>query len=356
MIPKILHITHSDPMTTDFQVKRWTNESINCFMVDNYPTIPLSHAIYYILYYYGGIYMGQPYKIKKSLDVFLKYPFICVMNELTDRIDNDILGCVKNNPIICIWATSTQKERLTLALTHTKIINPVYFNYQISLIGCQRLGIDSEYYFTTPIHSARRVVRNVALSFYRNNEKPLNLTCSSLRIISENASLPKKNLIVVAHPDDEILWFGEFLINHTRDTKVLCITNASSSERSSEFLKVMKEVKCEYEMWDFQDRDVLNIYSIDLQNQLAIAITNYANVYTHSLSGEYGHPQHILLYHCLYQIPNINLFITNLYNLTGRISQRKYELLDMYKKQKVTKFYYLSKCEDYIQIKSNSSN
>lgn len=100
------------------------------------------------------------------------------------------------------------------------------------------------------------------------------------------------NLLVIAHPDDETLFFSSIL---SRDTKVICVTDANAdgrgAEREKEFQKAIQEYQAKAEMWDFQD-----IYDqrLDLNRLEAKLKTlgEFDKIYTHGPIGEYGHPHH----------------------------------------------------------------
>ena len=57
------------------------------------------------------------------------------------------------------------------------------------------------------------------------------------------------NLMFVAHPDDEILFFSKQLLNK-KDLLVICMTNGDNKVRSQEFRKLMKEIDIEYQIWN----------------------------------------------------------------------------------------------------------
>ena len=51
------------------------------------------------------------------------------------------------------------------------------------------------------------------------------------------------NLLIVAHPDDEVIFTGSLLLLHNYIDKVICVTNGKDEIRKSEFQRVMKRVK-----------------------------------------------------------------------------------------------------------------
>ena len=115
----------------------------------------------------------------------------------------------------------------------------------------------------------------------------------------------------------------------------------------------MNKLKCNYIMWDFKD---CKSYSdcIELKNKLNKTINKYDNIYTHSLSGETCHPQHILIYKYFFEYNQKNIFVSNLNIFKSKMSSKKYELLKMYRSQIFSSIIFhltLSSQEDYLQIK-----
>lgn len=106
-----------------------------------------------------------------------------------------------------------------------------------------------------------------------------------------------KKLMIVAHPDDDIIWGGSHLIDD--DYLVVCITCGTNQTRVEEFKKVMAETNDDYIMLDYPDRtngkrDNWNSVYDSITNSLD-TIINYKDwdtIVTHNPDGEYGHIQH----------------------------------------------------------------
>lgn len=107
-----------------------------------------------------------------------------------------------------------------------------------------------------------------------------------------------KNLIVVAHPDDETLFFaGLVLQKRERAWDIVCVTDANGDGRGEERFKEFKAACQELGAGclgflgypDIFDKrlDVLAIKQ-DLFDKLG----DYDCIYTHGPTGEYGHPHH----------------------------------------------------------------
>ncbi len=104
-------------------------------------------------------------------------------------------------------------------------------------------------------------------------------------------------LMIVAHPDDEILWGGKALIED--DYLVVCITCGTVKSRVYEFVNVMHETNDKYIMLGYPDktngeRDNWESVYDDIEKDL-IAITKLKDwelIVVHNPDGEYGHQHH----------------------------------------------------------------
>lgn len=104
-------------------------------------------------------------------------------------------------------------------------------------------------------------------------------------------------LMIVAHPDDDIIWGGSHLIDD--NYLVICVTCGVDLKRVEEFKNVMSKTNDDYIMLGYPDktngkRDDWNSVYDSVTNSLK-TIINYKDwelVVTHNPDGEYGHIQH----------------------------------------------------------------
>lgn len=113
-------------------------------------------------------------------------------------------------------------------------------------------------------------------------------------IFFENIKNPK-NLMIVAHPDDEVIFGGHDLF--CSDFLVIYCTN--DYKRVNMIKNLAKDKK--FNALIFSHIDSLNkniLFSAKLYDELKFIIqeNNYETVITHNENGEYGHIQHILVH------------------------------------------------------------
>jgi hypothetical protein len=103
-----------------------------------------------------------------------------------------------------------------------------------------------------------------------------------------------KKLMIVAHPDDELIFGGAELIKYGSEYKVICLTNKSNEIRSKEFKMVMEKLNVgSWEMFDYED----TLYPTQQFNLEDILMSRqWEKIVTHNPIGEYGHPQHKLVF------------------------------------------------------------
>jgi hypothetical protein len=105
------------------------------------------------------------------------------------------------------------------------------------------------------------------------------------------------NLIIVAHPDDESIYFaGLILQNCDHPWHVICVTNGGadgkSIQRAQDFTNACKLLNVDkFEIWDFPDIYEQRLDISELTKKLKLLPTPH-QVFTHSILGEYGHPHH----------------------------------------------------------------
>jgi LmbE family N-acetylglucosaminyl deacetylase len=110
-------------------------------------------------------------------------------------------------------------------------------------------------------------------------------------------NVEKYRLLVVAHPDDETLFFSAAVLQQRElPWTVICVTDGNAdgqgSHRALQFKQACKKLKVSKSLhWDFPDIYEKRLDSQRLMEKLQ-ALPKPTEVYTHGATGEYGHPHH----------------------------------------------------------------
>lgn len=112
---------------------------------------------------------------------------------------------------------------------------------------------------------------------------------------------PQSVLVLVAHPDDEVIFFGGLilrLVAKGSSVLVVCVTSRFSppqmtSIRAAEFRRACWWMGARARLLGLLDSaDRLPIDELTAQLQIIASRYRFEAVYTHGIWGEYGHPHH----------------------------------------------------------------
>lgn len=169
-----------------------------------------------------------------------------------------------------------------------------------------------------------------------------------------------KNLMIVAHPDDESLWGGAHL--KTGDYFVVCLTNGHNKIRSKDFYKVLdftnnKGIILNYpdsqdgirEDWDYVTDGLLK----DLETLLKYK--NWDKIVTYGPDGVTGHVQHLLNYTLVKKAAlNTNTY-DNLYYF-GKYYKKNQVPKDLVKMSEDDLNFKIDVLNNYTSVKGNINN
>lgn len=167
-----------------------------------------------------------------------------------------------------------------------------------------------------------------------------------------NLSRDYDKVMIVAHPDDEMLWGGMSLINYKK-WKVVCVTNGNNKKRRNEFITIMNKLNHNYEIWSYEDC-FLNynlsqeIYK-DINNLLVDPKIKY--VVTHNVNGEYGHVHHKKIFQVVMNVSKKPVYVFNYSN--NKISENIERLKSYQDKKKICQIYKSQRKSINLFLKKN---
>lgn len=177
----------------------------------------------------------------------------------------------------------------------------------------------------------------------------------------------KHNLIVVAHPDDESIYFSGLIQQSPGiNWEIICVTDGNAdgnqANRLQDFHNACRELGVEnYSQWDFPDLFEKRINIQDLTLRLS-KIDTPEKIYTHGIIGEYGHPHHQDVSFAVHQAffdkskilsVSYNCYPDEIYTLTQKEFDTKMELLLKNYASELNRFANLvpgSFCEGFTEV------
>lgn len=182
---------------------------------------------------------------------------------------------------------------------------------------------------------------------------------------------PYNKLMIVAHPDDEMLWGGSHLIDE--DYLVVCVTCGVDELRVKEIERVLKETNDGLIMLGYPDktngeRDNWNTSRDGIKEDLKkiFELKDWDAIVTHNPFGEYGHIHHkmtseivtnnydnkekLVYFGVYYSKKKIGSVIEKMPTISDKNLDRKIEILKMYKTQSfiMTAFDHMFEHEDFV--------
>ncbi len=178
-------------------------------------------------------------------------------------------------------------------------------------------------------------------------------------------------VMVVAHPDDELLWGGSRLIED--DYLVVCVTCGVVQIRVNEFVQLMNETNDRYIMLGYPDktngeRDNWDGCRDDIAADLEriFALKDWDLIVTHNPDGEYGHQHHkmtnqlvtkvadndILYYFGKYHSKKtISPYLNEMATISDNALAKKKKLIGIYRSQSFiqTMFDHMYSYEDWVK-------
>ena len=106
-----------------------------------------------------------------------------------------------------------------------------------------------------------------------------------------------KTAVVVAHPDDEVLWAGGYISSHPGTDVLCCTIPVKDPERCLVFLDVCRQLGAR----GIVVADTPDVVGQDIGSLLTMQklVQSYELVLTHNAIGEYGHAHHIAVHNAV---------------------------------------------------------
>lgn len=104
-----------------------------------------------------------------------------------------------------------------------------------------------------------------------------------------------KNLVIVAHPDDETIWMGgKILQNPSHDWTIFSLCRSSDKDRAPKFRKVCAHLNAKSIITDLDDESDKPLKNSEIQKIILdnLKSNKFDAIYTHGANGEYGHMRH----------------------------------------------------------------
>ncbi len=163
--------------------------------------------------------------------------------------------------------------------------------------------------------------------------------------IKGNSDVKYDKLMIVAHPDDELIFGGAELLSK-KGWKVVTVTNCTqhsanfltpfSPDRRKEFVTIMNKLGHNYEIWDYEDNRLncnWNTQKLEHDIRNLLKQNKLKMIVTHNLKGEYGHKQHKKLSEIMHKIVKKNLYVFGTTDKINPHAKKVTNILKMYPSQ-----------------------
>jgi autotransporter strand-loop-strand O-heptosyltransferase len=147
----------------------------------------------------------------------------------------------------------------------------------------------------------------------------------------------RKNLMIVAHLDDETIFGAGTLLKNPKDWHIECMTGADDKPRMNEFYSALETLGMESTGVSNYTDSLEYPFPEDAKYHIEhlLAVNDYEMVVTHGEEGEYGHVQHVSLHNIVKDCnpKGLHFFALGTEPLDAEVYKKKQEALAHYKSQ-----------------------
>ena len=138
-----------------------------------------------------------------------------------------------------------------------------------------------------------------------------------------------KALVIVAHPDDETLWMGSYILdNKMWEWHILSLCRADDIDRAPKFRKVCALLGAQCNIADLEDENLqpLALTIVIQKIKELLPSQNFDYIFTHGENGEYGHIRHKEIYQAVNKmIQAKELSCKSVFYFSYNIAEKQYE-------------------------------
>ena len=128
----------------------------------------------------------------------------------------------------------------------------------------------------------------------------------------------EKRLIIIAHPDDEVLWAGGLIAKFPGEWSILlCGSPVEEPWRNNNFLSSCEVLGAKPILLSAKDKG--ENYPLDLSALDSKLINQFDHIITHGKSGEYGHAHHKQVHEAVIKLVPLNKLTFFAYSFDNRI-------------------------------------
>ncbi|PJE51188.1 MAG: hypothetical protein COV29_02855 [Candidatus Yanofskybacteria bacterium CG10_big_fil_rev_8_21_14_0_10_36_16] len=104
-------------------------------------------------------------------------------------------------------------------------------------------------------------------------------------------------LVIVAHPDDELIWMGGTILKYPEiNWTIFTLCRSDDPDRAPKYEKVCRYYGAKGMISDLEDEGIMNIRQSvpEIEKRIIKYVPNktYQWLFTHNVNGEYGHIRH----------------------------------------------------------------